>query len=190
MPGFALGMPNAKHARSGPPMKATTLLERQHRNLQQLCEAVERGSASVRRSLLPQLASDLAAHVIVAERVFYPAACAALREQIWLAECHSRHVQAKRSLDEAFEAPPDSSAFDRAIAELRAVLELHAEEEEEILFPRLERELGAHALRRLASAMMELYHAEVEASSARIAAFLHERLDDSARSSSRARGGR
>jgi iron-sulfur cluster repair protein YtfE (RIC family) len=149
-------------------MKATTLLERQHRNLQQLCEAVERGSASVRRSLLPQLASDLSAHIVVEERVFYPAVCAALREHnLWLAECQSRHRQARRSLDDAFGSPPESTAFEKAIAELRAVVELHAEVEEEMLFPLLERELGTHALRGLALSMMELYHAEVEAISAR-----------------------
>lgn len=146
-------------------MKATTLLERQHRNLQQLCEAVERGSVSVRKSLLPQLAGDLAAHIAVEGRIFYPAACAALREHLWLSECQARHLQARRSLDEAFGAPPDSKAFDLAIAELRAVIELHAEVEEEVLFPLLEREVGAHALRAIASAMMRLYHAEVEASS-------------------------
>ena len=144
-------------------MKATTLLERQHRNLQQLCEAVERGSAGIRRSLLPQLASDLAAHIVVEERVFYPAVCAALREQLWLSECRSRHLQAQRSLEEAFLAQPESAAFEQAIAELRAIVELHAEIEEEILFPSLERALGANALRGLASAMMRVYHAEVEA---------------------------
>jgi iron-sulfur cluster repair protein YtfE (RIC family) len=163
-------------------MKATTLLERQHRNLQQLCEAVERGSAGVRRSLLPQLASDLAAHIVVEERVFYPAACAALRDgtsgalpqpglpqaELWLSECRSRHDQARRSLDDAFRSPPESGAFDRAIAELRTVVELHAEIEEELLFPLLERVLGLEALRRLATAMMGVYHAEVEASSRRI----------------------
>ena len=59
-------------------MKATTLLEQQHRNLQELCDVVEQGSASMRESLLPQLAGDLAAHLAMEERVFYPAACAAL----------------------------------------------------------------------------------------------------------------
>jgi hemerythrin-like domain-containing protein len=151
-------------------MKATTLLERQHRNLQQLCEAVERGSANIRKSLLPQLASDLAAHIVVEERVFYPAACAALSEALWLAECRARHMQANRSLREAFGCAPDSSAFDRAIAELRAIVELHAEVEEEVLFPQLERVLGAQASRGLASTMMQVYHAEVEASSARTVA--------------------
>jgi len=148
-------------------MKATTLLERQHRNLQQLCEAVERGSASIRQSLLPQLAGDLVAHIAVEEQVFYPAASAALREDAWMRESRSRHAQARASLDRALDAPVDGEEFARAIGELRSVVELHAEAEEEVLFPRLERVLDAGAMRELGLSMMALYHAKVEAGYAR-----------------------
>jgi hemerythrin-like domain-containing protein len=148
-------------------MKATTLLERQHRNLQQLCEAIERGSASVRRSLLPQLAGDLVAHIDVEEQVFYPAACEALREEGWMRSSRRRHAQARQSLDRALDSPVEGEQFTRAITELRDLVELHAEEEEEILFPRLERVLGASEMRQLASSMLSLYHAKVEAGYAR-----------------------
>jgi len=144
-------------------MKATTLLERQHRNLQQLCEAVERGSASIRESLLPQLAGDLVAHIAVEEQLFYPAACAALHEDVWLRSGRSRHAQARQSLDRALDAPVDGEEFSRAIGDLRAAVELHAEEEEEILFPRLEGALDARAMRELGVSMMTLYHSKVEA---------------------------
>ena len=50
-----------------------------------------------------------------------------------------------------------------AIGELREAVELHAEEEEEGLFPRLEGALDAAELRKLALVMMHLYHAKVEA---------------------------
>jgi hemerythrin-like domain-containing protein len=148
-------------------MKATTLLERQHRNLQQLCEAVERGSASIRESLLPQLAGDLVAHIAVEEQVFYPAASAALNEDAWVRSSHARHAQAMRSLDRTLDAPLDGDEFDEAIGDLRMVVELHAEEEEEGLFPRLEGAMDARAMRDLAIAMMTLYHAKVEAGYAR-----------------------
>jgi len=144
-------------------MKATTLLERQHRNLQQLCEAVERGSASVRESLLPQLAGDLVAHIAVEEQVFYPAASAALREDTWSRSTRWRHAQARESLERALEAPLDGAEFERAIGDLREAIELHAEEEEEVLFPRLELVLEPAAMRKLALTMMALYHAKVEA---------------------------
>src|SRR6516165_8864374 len=107
-------------------MKATTLLERQHRNLQQLCEAVERGSASIRESLLPQLAGDLVAHIAVEEEVFYPAACAALHEDVWMRSTAARHAQAMHSLEETLDAPLDGAAFAKAIEELRTTVELHA----------------------------------------------------------------
>ncbi len=148
-------------------MKATTLLERQHRNLQELCEAVERGSTSARQSLLPQLAGDLAAHIAVEEQLFYPAVSEALREDAWMAGGRARHEQARRSLERVLEVPVDGWEFAVAIGELRMVIELHAEEEEETLFPRLERALEPAALRELARAMMSLYHAKVEAGYAR-----------------------
>jgi hypothetical protein len=148
-------------------MKATTLLERQHRNLQQLCEAVERGSASIRESLLPQLAGDLVAHIAVEEQIFYPAACAALSEAAWMRSGAARHAEAMRSLDTALDSPLDGEDFARAIGELRAALELHAEEEEEGLFPRLEGALDPRAMRELALSMMSLYHTRVEAGYAR-----------------------
>jgi hypothetical protein len=144
-------------------MKATTLLERQHRNLQQLCEAVERGSPSIRESLLPQLAGDLVAHIAVEEEVFYPAACAALHEDVWMRSTAARHAQAMHSLEEMLGAPLDGEPFDRAIEELRMAVELHAEEEEEVLFPRIEGVLEPSAMRQLAVTMMALYHARVEA---------------------------
>jgi|HubBroStandDraft_5_1064220.scaffolds.fasta_scaffold55152_2 hemerythrin-like domain-containing protein len=144
-------------------MKATTLLERHHRNLQQLCEAVERGSARVRESLLPQLANDLTAHMAVEAQVFYPAIGVALGEETWGVEGCIRHAQAAVSLEQALRATVDGAEFEQAIVELRAVLELHAEEEEEGCFPRVESTLDAGASRELARAMMSLYHSKVEA---------------------------
>ena len=148
-------------------MKATTLLERQHRNLQQLCEAVERGSASIRASLLPQLAGDLVAHIAVEEQVFYPAVCAALNDDAWLSSSRRRHAEAMQSLDRVLDAPFDGEDFAQAIGELRNAVELHAEEEEERLFPHLEGSLDLRAMRELGLSMMALYHAKVEAGYAR-----------------------
>jgi hypothetical protein len=128
-------------------MKATTLLERHHRNLQQLCEAVERGSAGIRTSLLPQLANDLSAHIAVEAQLFYPAIGAALGEEAWEVEGRIRHAQATVSLEQALQASVEGAEFERAIAELRTVLEIHAEEEEEGLFARVEHALDAGASR-------------------------------------------
>jgi hypothetical protein len=144
-------------------MKATTLLERHHRNLQQLCEAVERGSASIRESLLPQLAADLVAHLAVEDQLFYPIIGEVLGEDAWAIEGRLRHGQAAVILTQTLEAGLDGADFERAIGELRAVIELHAEEEEEGLFARMERALDAGTSRELARTMMTLYRSKVEA---------------------------
>ena len=143
-------------------MKATTLLEHQHRNLEELCDTVERGSASMRASLLPQLAGDLRAQIAVEEQVFYPAACEALHEETWLRSCHAYRAEARRSLDRALEAPLDGDEFASAIGELRGLVARHAHEEQDELFPRLEKVLDAGAMRRLGVSMMAFYDVEVE----------------------------
>jgi hemerythrin superfamily protein len=144
-------------------MKCTTLLERQHRNLQQLCEAVERGSPSIRESLLPQLAGDLVAHIAVEEQLFYPRVCAALHDETWMRETYVRHAQTRCSLERILGTPVDGAEFENAIGELRTLVELHAEEEEKSVFPQVEQALEGIATRELAHAMMKLYLARVEA---------------------------
>ena len=149
-------------------MKATTFLVHQHKNLRELCDAVVTGSASMRASLLPQLASDLAANIAVEERVFYPAACAALHDEEWLGACHDRHVAARRSIDRALGASPDGEEFAEAIGELRGLVTRQAEEEESGLFPRLEEALGASEMRALGQSMLDVYDREVEATYASV----------------------
>ena len=155
-------------------MKATVLLERQHRNLQQLCEAVERGSMRIRESLLPQLAGDLAAHIAVEEQVLYPAACEASREEKLIQFSRSRHAEIMESLECMLRAPLDGDEFTRAIGALRNVVELHAEEQEELLFPQMEGVLDRSTLRRLGQSMLAVYHVKVEAGYARELDLSHE----------------
>ena len=143
-------------------MKATTLLQQQHRNLRQLCDVVEQGSPSIRASLLPQLAGDLAAQLAMEEKVFYPAACEALDEQGWMSSRREWHARARQSLERALDAAVDGEEFARAIEELRSAVELHAAEDEAVLFPRLERALDPGAMRQLGLSMTALYDAKQE----------------------------
>jgi hypothetical protein len=147
-------------------VKATTLLERQHRDLEQLCEAVECGSASVRASLLPQLAGDLAAHIAVEEQLLYPAARDALHDADVIdgvAGGSALHARAIRALDRALDAAVDGEEFTSAIEELRATVAKHAAQEEERIFRRLEGTLEPAAMRKLGASMMSLYDTKVEA---------------------------
>jgi hypothetical protein len=143
-------------------MKATTLLQRQHRNLQQLCEAVERGSASIRRSLFLQLAGDLAAHIAVEEQVFYPWVALALRDEKCFRVARGRHALARQALERAASSDVDCDEFTCALTDLSKVLDVHGREQEATLFPQLERSLPPSAMRDLALSMMRLYDTEVE----------------------------
>jgi iron-sulfur cluster repair protein YtfE (RIC family) len=145
-------------------MKATTLLERHHGNLKQLCEAVEQGSASIRESLLPQLAGDLLAHLAVEAQVFYPAILEGMGKDALVVQSRvrQRHGRATDAIREALAASFDSEEFERVIRALKVVIEVHAQEEEEALFPRIERALEADESRALAREMMRLYHSKVE----------------------------
>ena len=144
-------------------MKATTLLEHQHRNLEELCDAVAQGSAGMRACLLPQLAGDLAAHIAMEEQVFYPAACEALHEDAWMQAFKARRAQAQESLHRAREVPIEGEEFARIIGELRGLVACNASEEESRLFPLLERAMDGTAMRALGQAMADLYDAKVEA---------------------------
>ncbi len=147
-------------------MKATTLLEHQHRNLEVLFDAVERGSAGMRASLLPQLASDLVAHIAVEEEVFYPAASAALCEQDVVVQGRAACERERETLRRALSASLDGDDFDRVIAELRVLVDRHAADDEGRIFPLLERALGGAAMRELGEAIAALYDATIEASAA------------------------
>lgn len=116
----------------------------------------------MRESLLPQLAGDLAAHLSTKERVFYPAARAALDDHAWLDRSEHWHGQARQALDRAMDAPIEGEEFATALGELHAALGAHADEEERLLFPRLEQALDPRALRQLALSMMALYDAKQE----------------------------
>jgi hemerythrin HHE cation binding domain-containing protein len=148
-------------------MKATTLLERQHLHLLQLCDAVEWGSASVRDSLLPQLAGDLLAHLAIEARLFYPAIARLLGDERLSPESLASHVRACRALDRTLMLPTDGADFSCAMGDLRAIVADHCDEADQLLFPRLEREIDAVAMRDLAHDMLALYHVEVEMGYAR-----------------------
>lgn len=160
-------------------MKATTLLERHHRNLKQLCEAVEQGSASIRESLLPQLAGDLLAHLAVEAQVFYPAILDVMGKDAIVVQSRmrQRHGRATDAIREALAASVDSEEFERVIRALKVVIEVHAQEEEEALFPRIEHALEAEESRALARAMMRLYHSKVEEGCERASTAVCDRVE-------------
>ncbi len=116
----------------------------------------------MRESLLPQLAGDLGAQIVVEEQVFLPAAREALADGLWLRSVRSRHREARQALERTLSAPVEGDEFARAIGELQNIIARHADEHSTELFPRLERALDTTRMRELALSMLSLYRAQVE----------------------------
>lgn len=138
-------------------MKASTLLERQHRDVEQLCDALADGSAALRESLLPQLACDLEAHLAIEEQLLYPAA-----ERCCGVALKATHALAKRVLRGLLDTPADAPAFAARVTALSELFAAHVNEQERTLFPELERALRPGESRALAERMLLLHHARVE----------------------------
>jgi hypothetical protein len=141
-------------------MMASALLERQHRDIEQLIEALEQGSASVRDAVLPQLACDLEAHLAVEEQLLYPSA-----ERRFGAALKTSHAATKRHLRALLDTRGGDPEYAARVAALAAQFAEHVAEQEAALLPELERALRPGESRALAERMLLLHHARVEAAS-------------------------
>lgn len=143
-------------------MKATTLLERQHRSLRELCDTIEHGSVNVRLLLVAQLAGDLWAHLTIEKTLFYPKLDLAKALQyppLRDARADGPTRLACPPLNRVLETPAADVAFEHRVMELRTWLETHIAREETSVFPHAERALTADELRALGTRMITLYAA-------------------------------
>ena len=140
-------------------MKGTTLLQRQHRRIEQMIDALD-AERYLRGALLQELADDLAATMTMEEAIFYPA----VREVLGGVVCYGdeSHAQATRILQRIFAVERDDVAFRRELAELREHLHGHFEEEGQRVFPIVEQAFSPEELERLGQQMRQLHRAIVE----------------------------
>src|SRR5438128_2584388 len=126
-------------------MKGTTLLQRQHRRVEQLIDTLE-GERYLRAALLQELADDLAATMTMEEAIFYPA----VREVLGAAMRYGDddHAHATRALQRLFEAQADTPRFNSELDELRSLVREHFVREESV-FPEVEGAFPAEELERL-----------------------------------------
>ncbi len=110
------------------------LLESQHKEVDMLFEAIEKGEGD-RRALLEELADKLAAHAAVEEKLFYPAVMAKKTNSL-LHESVEEHLSIKRVLADLIEKSLDDDTFMAKITVLKEHVSHHAhKEEEKKLFP-------------------------------------------------------
>lgn len=120
-------------------MKATALLERQHRKVESLFNALEAGKKDP-AELVNELACALTAHAVIEEEMFYPLAKRVERELVL--QSRQEHDLATYALKRLVAARPESDSFMAKLMVTKEAVAHHVKEEEEELFPAMEESLG------------------------------------------------
>jgi hypothetical protein len=152
-------------------MKATDLLEEQHREVRDLFDRIEGASGSEQRALFTEIARNLVAHDAIEREIFYPACEQALGMTEELGEALVEHGVVEFCLFEADEAKPEQ--FKHKCTVLREILDHHIDEEEDEFFPKVEKALGDENLESLGEEMQSRFQ---EAMRSDFRGPLHENL--------------
>jgi iron-sulfur cluster repair protein YtfE (RIC family) len=120
-------------------MKASKYLKEQHQELRSALKHLLKANGHS-RELLGSLASSLSAHLAVEQELFYPAAVK-VKEGLVL-EGYEEHVLVRFALKRLMRTPPGDPTFKPKVKALRVLLESHLQEEEDELFPAVEKALG------------------------------------------------
>jgi hemerythrin-like domain-containing protein len=153
-------MPSASSTRSreSARLKATELLKRQHREVKGMFKEVEKTeSAEERRQLLERIVDALKAHTTIEEEIFYPAVreIGTEKAEEMYAEALEEHHVVDLVLAELPNLDPEDERFEAKMTVLGELVEHHADEEEDEMFPMAEKKLGAEQIAELGSRMAE-----------------------------------
>lgn len=155
-------------------MKATELLERQHRDVEKLFKKIEKADdPKEQRAYFDELASNLVAHDAIERELFYPAAEAAMGMNDILGESLVEHGLVEFTLYLADESRM-KKGFHHRITVLKEVVEHHVKEEESELLPKVKKALSAEENEELGARMEERFAVAVTKP---FRAPLHENLE-------------
>jgi hemerythrin-like domain-containing protein len=171
-------------------MKATDLLIQQHKKAKSAFKKLENGRGNV--ALLTELVNELAAHMAIEHELFYPAVVALDEDMV--AESFEEHALGELALKRLLASSPGAEDFQAKATAARELIEHHADEEEEELFPKVEKAMDDAQLKELGKAMKARFSELVEDGWEAVyvrGANATKTLADSARQRlARARGGR
>ena len=140
-------------------MNAIKLLKHQHREVDALFKQLHKAKAGgPRRSVFEKIADALAVHSAIEERHFYPAVKEKPTETILL-ESVEEHLAVKRVIADLLRLDAADETFAAKVKVLEDEVVHHVEEEEETLFPMVERMFDDEALESLGEAMEETQEA-------------------------------
>lgn len=145
-------------------VNAIDLLERQHREVEELFEEIEEtgeGAVKTKDRIAREIANQLAAHAEIEEKLFYPESRQEDTEEL-LRESVEEHLAMKRILADLLDTSPEDAQFDARMKVLKEQVAHHVEEEESELFPRVRKSLSKDELDDLGE-RMETLAEELEA---------------------------
>lgn len=131
-------------------MLATKLLEQQHRKVEAIFSKLEKERSDA-EDLVTELANDLAAHMTIEQEIFYPAIKDVDRQHVF--ESYEEHALAEVALKRLLAADPESEEFKARVVALKELIQHHVKEEEEELFPEVEKALDEAQLKELGTQM-------------------------------------
>jgi hemerythrin-like domain-containing protein len=140
---------------------AIAALKADHRKVEGLFSQLEKTSergASKRTRLVGQIETEIKMHMRLEEEIFYPAFREAVTkkdDKELYHEAREEHHTADMVLKELKALDPSDETFGAKAKVLKELIEHHVEEEENEMFPKARRAMGATLLKQLGDEMME-----------------------------------
>lgn len=137
---------------------AIDLLKDDHKKVRGLLAKLEKAqSPDKRTALLDKVHDELAVHVKLEEEIFYPAFRKALDskegDKIFFEAREEHRTVDDMVLPDLLKTRPDSEAFAGRAKVLKELVEHHADEEEDEMFPKARKAMGIELLRDLGGRM-------------------------------------
>jgi hemerythrin superfamily protein len=141
-------------------MKATELLQKQHRKVERLFDSLEKGRGDS-KARLRELANDLAGHMAIEQEIFYPR----IRDLDvdLVTESFEEHAVAELALKRLLNTSEDDVAFHARVKSLKELIQHHVKEEEAQLFPKVDEQLEDEEATALAKQMKARFQEVAEA---------------------------
>ena len=136
-------------------MNAIKMLKQQHREVEKLFKLFEAAkSADKQEETFNEIADALAVHTTIEERHFYPAVKQGETEDLLL-ESVEEHLEVKRAIADLLRMDADDDEFAAKVKTLQEDVEHHVEEEEDELFPKVEKLFDEEQLEAIGALMDE-----------------------------------
>jgi hemerythrin-like domain-containing protein len=137
-------------------MKATELLQKQHREIEALLERLRNAGQDDEARIRKELADTLVAHTVIEERIFYPAVKEILPEEIL--EAYEEHGLADVQLGRLLAGKEGDETFEAKASVLSELVTRHIQREEAEVLRMADRELSDEQLDNLGLEMAAEFH--------------------------------